>query len=38
MCYVSSIKKIDEKVSICLITADISYLEQLKKNSQSLES
>ncbi len=29
--------KIDEDVSICLITADISYLEQLKDKIANIE-
>jgi DNA-binding response OmpR family regulator len=31
------LKKIDENVSICLITADISYLEQLKERIPNIE-
>ncbi|MDF2738614.1 MAG: putative signal transduction response regulator, receiver domain protein [Nitrososphaeraceae archaeon] len=32
-----ALKKIDEEVSICLITADISYLEQLKRTIPNIE-
>jgi DNA-binding response OmpR family regulator len=32
-----ALKKIDEDVSICLITADISYLEQLKEKIANIE-
>jgi DNA-binding response OmpR family regulator len=32
-----ALKKIDEEVSICLITADISYLEQLKRTISNID-
>jgi DNA-binding response OmpR family regulator len=32
-----ALKKIDEKVSVCLITADLSYLEQLKEKIPHIE-
>ena len=32
-----ALKKIDENVTICLITADISYLEQLKEKIPNIE-
>lgn len=31
------LKKIDKKITICLITADIMYLEQLKEKIPSIE-
>ena len=32
-----ALKKIDEEVSVCLITADLSYLEQLKEKIPNIE-
>jgi DNA-binding response OmpR family regulator len=32
-----ALKKIDDEVSICLITADLSYLEQLKEKIPNIE-
>jgi DNA-binding response OmpR family regulator len=32
-----ALKKIDDEVSICLITADTSYLEQLKEKNPNIE-
>jgi DNA-binding response OmpR family regulator len=32
-----ALKKIDEEVSMCLITADLSYLEQLKEKIPNIE-
>ena len=33
----NELKKIDKKITICLITADIMYLEQLKEKITSIE-
>ena len=32
-----ALKKIDEEVNVCLITADLSYLEQLKEKIPKIE-
>jgi DNA-binding response OmpR family regulator len=32
-----ALKKIDEEVTVCLITADLSYLEQLKERIPNIE-
>ena len=33
----NELKKIDKKITICLITADIMYLEQLKEKIPNIE-